>query len=282
MPRPSLLSLTGVLLVAMLGLMAVSAAYRARADRAAATAPVAAEPVAEAEAVPAEPEPEVVVADEVPAARATPPAPSPKPKPQPRFGVARVKPGRSVNLRSKPGGRVLERVSSSTEFGSPTTLAVAARRGRWLGVTSTALPNGTLGWTKGREDVARHSTRISLRIDLSRRRLELRSGRRVARHMEVGIGRPGSSTPTGRFAITDKLSGDRYGPYYGCCILALSGHQVNTPPGWPGGDRLAIHGTSNPATVGGRSSAGCLHAYAEDLRVLMRRVPLGTPVFIRR
>jgi lipoprotein-anchoring transpeptidase ErfK/SrfK len=96
----------------------------------------------------------------------------------------------------------------------------------------------------------------------------------------VGIGRPGSPTPAGRFSITDKLSGGTFGPFYGCCILALSGHQTNTPAGWQGGDRLAIHGTNDPGSIGVPSSAGCLHADAEDLKVLVRRVPLGTPVLI--
>jgi lipoprotein-anchoring transpeptidase ErfK/SrfK len=98
--------------------------------------------------------------------------------------------------------------------------------------------------------------------------------------VHVGIGRPGSPTPTGRFAVTDKLSGAPYGTVYGCCILALSAHQPNLPAGWKGGDRMAIHGTSDPASIGAPSSAGCLRAGDGDLRYLMRRLPLGTPVFI--
>jgi lipoprotein-anchoring transpeptidase ErfK/SrfK len=81
--------------------------------------------------------------------------------------------------------------------------------------------------------------------------------------------------------VTDKFSGSRYGPYYGCCIVALSAHQPNLPAGWTGGDRIAIHGTNAPWTIGVPSSAGCPHARDADLRVLMRRVPLGAPVFIR-
>ena len=96
-----------------------------------------------------------------------------------------------------------------------------------------------------------------------------------------GNRRPGSETPTGRFAVTDKLSGPRFGPYYGCCILALNGKQPNLPAGWQGGNRLAIHGTNSPGTIGAAASAGCLRAGDADLRLLMRRVPLGTPVFIR-
>jgi lipoprotein-anchoring transpeptidase ErfK/SrfK len=178
---------------------------------------------------------------------------------------------------------VLASVGSTTQFGSPTTLAVAKRRAGWVAVTSTDLPNGTLGWVKAKSaPLQAHSTQISIRIDLSRRKLELRRGRRLLRSATVGIGRPGSPTPTGRFSITDKLAGTAYGPYYGCCILALSGHQVHTPAGWQGGDRLAIHGTNDPGSIGQPSSAGCLHADAEDLKVLMKRVPLGTPVFISR
>src|SRR5918992_359939 len=102
-----------------------------------------------------------------------------------------------------------------------------------------------------------------------------REGRSL-RRMTVAVGRPGSSTPIGRFAVTDKLSGPAYSPYYGCCILALSAHQPNLPPGWTGGDRIAIHGTNDPSSIGQASSAGCPRASDADLRVLMRRVPRGT------
>ena len=270
MPRPSLTQVVVVLLVAMLGLMAVSAAYRARSRHAPSTTAAAPEP--RALAVPDAPPLNVEVAG--------PPAPKPTPKPQPTFSIVHLPPGRAVALRSKPGGAVSAHVSSTTQFGSGTTLAVAATRGHWIGVTSTDIPNGTLGWLK-RDGLRATATHVSLRIDLSKRSLELRDGRRVIRRASVGIGRPGSPTPTGRFSVTDEIPGSRYGSFYGCCIVALSGHQLHTPPGWQGGNRLAIHGTDNPASIGVPSSAGCLHADADDLRLLMRRVPLGAPVFIR-
>jgi len=118
-------------------------------------------------------------------------------------------------------------------------------------------------------------------VSLSRRALEVRLGGRTVRTVSVAIGRPGSDTPTGRFAITDKMAGTAYGAYYGCCILALSGHQPHPPPGWRGGDRLAIHGTDSPGTIGTPASAGCLRAADADLHALMDDVPLGTPVVIR-
>jgi lipoprotein-anchoring transpeptidase ErfK/SrfK len=269
MSRPSLAQIVVVLLVAMFGLMAVSAAYRARSNRASTTEAASARP---AVAVPDAPPLKAEVA--------APRAPKPAPKPQPTFSIVHLPPGRTVGLRSKPGGPVIAHVSSTTQFGSQTTLAVAVRRGNWIGVTSTDIPNGTLGWLK-QDGLRASTTHASIRIDLSQRSLELRDGRRVVRRASVGIGRPGSPTPTGRFSVTDKMPGSRYSAFYGCCIVALSGHQVHTPAGWQGGDRLAIHGTNDPSSIGVPSSAGCLHADADDLRYLMRRVPLGTPVFIR-
>jgi hypothetical protein len=187
-----------------------------------------------------------------------------------------------VGLSERPGGRARLRVGSRTEFGSPRVLGVATRRGDWLGVVTTERPNNRLAWVRrGSRGLKLRRTRWSLHADLSARTLVLRkAGRRVMR-IEVAVGRPGSETPTGRFAVTDKLSGPRFGPYYGCCILALTGHQPNTPPGWTGGNRLAIHGTNSPASIGAAASAGCLRAADAPLRVLMRKVPLGTPVFIR-
>jgi L,D-transpeptidase catalytic domain len=186
-------------------------------------------------------------------------------------------------LSTRPGGRPRLRVGTRTEFGSPRVLAVAARRGDWLGVVTTERPNNKLAWVKrGRRALRLRRTRWSLHADLSARKLTLRKGKRRVYRLRVAIGRPGSETPTGRFAVTDKLSGQRFGSYYGCCILALNGHQPNTPPGWTGGNRLAIHGTNAPASIGAAASAGCLRASDGDLRVLMAKVPLGTPVFIRR
>ena len=195
--------------------------------------------------------------------------------------VEQVKSGGKVNLHSKPNGRVIARVGSRTDFGSPQTLTVAARRGSWLGVINEDVSNGGVAWVKAQGRALKpRRTDVVLRVSLERRRLELVDGNRVERKMPVGVGRPGSPTPKGRFSVTDKLSGRPYGGTYGCCILALSGRQPSVPPGWRGGDRLAIHGTDNPGSIGRRSSAGCLHADGRDLRLLMRKVSLGTPVLI--
>jgi lipoprotein-anchoring transpeptidase ErfK/SrfK len=98
----------------------------------------------------------------------------------------------------------------------------------------------------------------------------------------VAVGRVGHETPLGRFAVTDRLRTGRGDSPYGCCALALTGHQTRLPPGWPGGDRIAIHATPATASIGQAASLGCLRAPTAGVRLLMRRLPAGAPVFVRR
>lgn len=195
------------------------------------------------------------------------------------FLVARPLPGSKLVLRAQPGGRVVARVGRSTPFGSPLTLGVVRVHGDWLGVTTPLRPNGRLAWVRA-DRVRLSTTRVSLVLDRSARRLYLKVGDRIVRRMPVAVGRSESPTPVGRFAVTDKLfSGVSY---YGCCVLALSATQPRLPRGWSGGNRVAIHGTNQPSSIGTAASAGCPRARDRDLRYLLGVVPLGAPVFIRR
>jgi lipoprotein-anchoring transpeptidase ErfK/SrfK len=157
-------------------------------------------------------------------------------------------------------------------------LGVVGVRGSWVKVTAEALPNGHFGWAKFGRDVAVHPVRWELRASLSRRELDVLQGGRLVRTIPVGIGAPDSPTPTGHFAVAEKLTGP-FGPAYGCCILALTARQPRLPAGWNTKITyyVAIHaGTGQGAAV----SAGCLHATEAEVRWLMRTVPLGTPVLI--
>jgi lipoprotein-anchoring transpeptidase ErfK/SrfK len=187
---------------------------------------------------------------------------------------------RRTTLRATPGGRALARLGRTTEFGSERVLAVTAQRRGWLRVIAAERENGRRGWIPA--GAARlGATDVSIKVDRSARRLTLRRGDEVLRRFPIAVGRPGNETPLGRFAVTDRLHTGRPDSPYGCCALALSGHQIKLVPGWPGGDRLAIHGTPNEETVGTEASLGCMRAHTRDIHALMRRVPLGAPVFVR-
>ena len=183
----------------------------------------------------------------------------------------------SVVLRQRPGGRALATVRAHTEYGSQQTVGVAETRGNWVAVISTALPNGVLGWVP-RKQLSLRAVAWSISISLSSRQLVLSRNGEVVRRVSVGIGAADSPTPVGRYVVTDHINPADYGTSaYGCCILALSGHQPHPPTGWnPNRDwRLAIHGGA-PGAI----SAGCVHADDATLRLLMRMTPLGTPVTV--
>ena len=219
---------------------------------------------------------EPVAAEPEPAA-----APAP-PRPEPSFVVLRPAPGSRIVVRARPGGRVVARLGARTEFGSPTTLAVAAKRGRWLGVVTTLFPTAASAGSIPPRAPSSPAGRASASPSTSRRgSLVVSRGDRVLRRVTVAVGAPGSPTPTGRFAVTDKLAGSAFSSAYGCCILALSAHQPSLPSGWQGGDRIAVHGTNDPGSIGAAASAGCPRASDADMRYLLRAVPLGAPVFVR-
>ncbi len=145
-------------------------------------------------------------------------------------------------------------------------------------MTTPLLPDGELGWVRFDDaKLDRYWTRYSLSVLTARRQMVLRYGRRVLRRFTVTVGTAASATPDGRFSVTDALDFGN-SPDYGCCALALSGHQDHLPVGWLGGDRIAIHGTPGP--VGEAASHGCIRATDATMRALFRRVPLGTPVFV--
>ena len=170
-------------------------------------------------------------------------------------------------------------LTTTTSFGSRRVLGVVSSRGPWLEVLSSALPNGHGGWISLSDATLLRET-WSIDIDLSRRAMTLRHRGRAYRRMPIAIGAAATPTPIGRYAVTDRLRTRAPSSPYGCCVLALTGRQPHVPQDWDGGDRIAIHGTSEPASIGTAASHGCIRAGADAMRLLMSRVPLGTPVRI--
>jgi lipoprotein-anchoring transpeptidase ErfK/SrfK len=184
-------------------------------------------------------------------------------------------------VRSAPGGRIVGRLAGRTPLGTPTWLwAIAETRDqRWARVVLPWTPNGRTGWVwlPGHRII---HTRTWVQADLSRRRLMLMHGTHTEHTFAAAIGAPDSPTPTGRFSVTDPIAtGNPNGPF-GWYAFGLSGHQPHLPPGWTGGDQLAIHGTNDPTTLGDAISAGCLHVSATALATLKRALRPGTPVII--
>jgi lipoprotein-anchoring transpeptidase ErfK/SrfK len=185
----------------------------------------------------------------------------------------------ATTMRVAPGGAKLAHLPTRTPFGSPQALWVRQQRGSWLGVVSPLAGNGRIGWiprsatTLGRVD-------WELKVSLAARRLTVIDNGKPVQHYTVAIGRPTAPTPTGHFAVTDRLlTGDPTGPY-GCCILALSAESPHAIQGWNGGNRIAIHSTPETSTIGEPVSHGCVRVTLADGRWLLAHIPLGTPTLI--
>jgi lipoprotein-anchoring transpeptidase ErfK/SrfK len=208
---------------------------------------------------------------------AVPPALSPVP-PSPGVEIARLH--KPTTMRATPGGRSLGRVGLRTNFNSPTVLWVARQSGKWLGVVSVLAGNNHLGWIPA-SDATLSQVDFKIEVSLHQRRVTVLDSGRVLKRYTVAVGRPTAPTPTGRFAVTDRLAtGDPSGPY-GCCIIALSAESPHAIADWSGGNRIAIHSTPETSSIGHPVSHGCMRLTLADGRWLMTHVPLGTPTIIR-
>ena len=216
-----------------------------------------------------------------PATTATPTATAPNLLLPPGSGSLVALVQHPTMMRASPGGRPYVRLPTRTEFGSPQALSVVRLSGAWLGVVSSLAGNGHVGWIRA-ADATLSRVAWKLEVSLSRRQLTVLLDGRVRERYTVAIGAPAAPTPTGRFAVSDRLStGDPTGPY-GCCILALSAKAPHAISGWNGGDRIAIHSTPDTSSIGQPVSHGCLRLTLAEGRWLLDHIPLGTPTLIGR
>jgi lipoprotein-anchoring transpeptidase ErfK/SrfK len=187
-----------------------------------------------------------------------------------------------TEIRSSPNGPVISAQPTSTSFGSPVSYLVRRVDGHWLGVVSPLAGNHRLGWIPS-SAVLLSSVNWKIEVSLDARRLEVLRGAKVVERFRIAIGKPSAPTPTGYFAVTDRLStGDPLGPY-GCCILALSAQAPHAIQGWGGGTRIAIHSTPPDTywSIGAAVSHGCMHVTLPEGRWLLDHIPDGTPAIIR-
>ena len=180
------------------------------------------------------------------------------------------------------GGRVLGTIPAVSPFyGEPTVAWVlrVSRDGRFGRVPVAYAGRDLIGWIRLR-GLERSTTPLSVRADLSRHRLWVLRGDRIVLSAPAATGAAVSPTPTGHYVVSDRVAfpgGGSLGTY----AFGLSGIQPNLPPGWTGGNQLAIHGTNDPSSIGRSVSAGCLRVSERTLGRLRRLLRVGTPVFVR-
>lgn len=191
---------------------------------------------------------------------------------------------RAMTLTARPGaGRAVGTMPAGSRFYEEPLVAWVLETtadGRYGLVPVPYADRITTGWLRLR-GLETSTTRISVVADLSEHRIEVRRGERVLLRAPAATGANVSPTPPGRYFVTDRVPFPDGGPL-GSFAFGISGIQTHLPPGWSGGDQLAIHGTDAPATIGTSSSAGCLRVSDRVLARLRSLLRPGTPVVIAR
>lgn len=124
-------------------------------------------------------------------------------------------------------------------------------------------------------------TRTVVIASLRDRRVRVwQRGRKVV-DVPAAIGGSASPTPRGEFFITDQVAITPASPSFGSHAFGISAIQPRTPPGWTGGNQMAIHGTGDPSSIGRAVSAGCLRVSERALSRLRPLLEPGTPVIIQ-
>jgi L,D-transpeptidase catalytic domain len=168
------------------------------------------------------------------------------------------------------------------DWGQPLWLPATGNRNvtgqLWFHVLLPDRPNGSTGWLQARDvDTSTVQDRIVVRL-LEHTLIRYRGGQAIARY-RVAVGKASTPTTPGRFFVWARVGyADKDGPY-GNFALGLSGFsRVITD--WPGGGRMAIHGTPDSSLAGQDVSNGCVRVFNSLMSKLID-VPMGATVIIR-
>jgi lipoprotein-anchoring transpeptidase ErfK/SrfK len=191
----------------------------------------------------------------------------------------------AAHAKPGDGSRVVGLFPQTTPWGSPTAFLVTqayrnAAGATWLRVLLPRRPNGSVGWIRG-DQVRVRPVADALEVDLSARTVRLLRDGRTQRSWPVGIGRPFTPTPTGRFYLTVKLRPPQISAVYGAWALGLSGYSEVLEQFGTGDGQIALHGTANQSDLGNQVSNGCVRLANQAITTLAKTLPLGTPVTIR-
>jgi L,D-transpeptidase catalytic domain len=189
-----------------------------------------------------------------------------------------------VRAYAAPGGKVRRVFPRMNQNGVANVFGVlAVSRDRacepvWYRVQLPMRPNGAVGYVRANA-VSVRPVRTRIEVDLSSRRLALfRDGRLVLR-TTAGTGTSKTPTPTGRYYVNQRFRVRDAGSPFGPAAIGISAFSP-VLTGWAQGGPIAIHGTSDPSSVGRAASHGCLRLQNRVVLRLLWATKTGSPVVI--
>lgn len=190
----------------------------------------------------------------------------------------------AVRWLPAPGARRIVRTHYLTEDKFPEVYPVLrswrdSKSHTWLEVRVPMRPNGRKGWVRRSALGPLYRVRTLLVVVRRKLRATLYDRGRPIWRAPVGIGKPSTPTPAGRFWIREKFRTFDPSGLYGPVAFGSSDYSVLSD--WPGGGIVGIHGTSEPSLIPGRPSHGCIRVRNKAVRRLWHLMPIGTPLLIR-
>lgn len=190
----------------------------------------------------------------------------------------------AVRRLPAPGAGRIARTRYLTEDGFPEVYPALrswrdSKSHTWLEVRVPMRPNGRKGWVRRSALGPLYRVRTVLVVVRRRLRATLYARGRPIWRAPVGIGKPSTPTPAGRFWIREKFRTSDPAGLYGPVAFGSSDYSVLSD--WPGGGIVGIHGTNEPSLIPGRPSHGCIRVRNQAVRRLWRQMPIGTPLLIR-
>jgi hypothetical protein len=204
--------------------------------------------------------------------------------PQDESVIVRARHRSIAEYHSRHGARLRRRTLHRLVVdGQPIPLVFLqiSRHGNWLQVRLPGRPNRSTGWVR-RRDVTIATTTLRVVVQLHRHRLELRDRGRVVLRRPIAVGHSLSPTPTGRYFVVDAIAPPDPHGFYGPYALGLSAYSTVYTTFAGGNGQVGIHGTNQPSKIGTDVSHGCIRLDNATITRLVKRLPLGTPVDIRR
>jgi hypothetical protein len=190
-------------------------------------------------------------------------------------------------IRSRPDhdAAAVGRLRWDTEDGYPEVYVVLRSQldendRVWLQIRIPGRPNGRKGWVREQQLSNLKTIRTHLTIDRGLLKATLRKRGRRIWTSRIGVGKPGTPTPRGRFWIRERLSNLGGSPIYGPWAFGTSAYSDQLTD-WPGGGVVGIHGTNQPELIPGRPSHGCIRVPNWNISKLAKLMPVGTPIRIR-
>lgn len=170
------------------------------------------------------------------------------------------------------------------EGGGPTQLLVLDRRtvaGRpWLQVLLPSRPNGASAWLPA-DRTRQLRTPWRIVVSLADRRLYAQQAGVIVRSFPVVIGARATPTPTGSFAVSERIALPEPDGFYGSWMLTLTAHSTVLDTFEGGDGRVALHGRGDAALadpLGSATSHGCIRLDNAAIAWLARFAQPGTPV----